>query len=112
MMRKVPYDVAREDKPIYVPAPEPRVTNVTAPDVIFDDDIISVPVVPADYDDDGAYYQDDTTYYDNRGMYYDENVAYDGGFVDQEQSRKPQTERHLDVYDGGQYSVGYTETTY
>ena len=112
LMRKVPYDVAREDKPIYVPAPEPRVTNVTAPDVIFDDDIISVPVVPADYDDEGAYYQDDTTYYDNRGMYYDENVAYDGGFVDQEQSRKPQTERHLDVYDGGQYSVGYTETTY
>ena len=113
LTRKVPYDVAREDKPIYVPAPEPRVTNVTAPDVIFDDDIISVPVAPNDYVEEGVYYQQDDGYYDNQDMYYDENAYVNemGGFVTQEVS-EPQTTRHLDVYDGGQYSVGYTETTY
>ena len=117
LARKVAYDVAREDKPVYVPEPAPRVTNLTAPDVIFDDDVISVPVVPADYSDEGVYYQDDSAYYDNQDAYYDESVAYQeynqtGGFVVQEQPREPETTRHLNVYDGGQYSVGYTETTY
>lgn len=115
LARKVAYDVAREDKPIYTP--EPRVTNVVSPDVIFEDDIISVPVVPADYADEGVYYQDDSAYYENQGEYYDESAAYQeynqtGGFVVNEQPREPQTTRHLDVYDGGQYSIGYTETTY
>jgi len=117
LARKVAYDVAREDKPVYVPEPAPHVTNLTAPDVIFDDDVISVPVVPADYSDEGVYYQDDSAYYDNQDTYHDESVAYQeynqtGGFVVQEQPREPETTRHLNVYDGGQYSVGYTETTY
>ena len=120
--RKQAYDVAREDKPIYTPGP--RVTNVIAPDVIFDDDVISVPVVPADYSDDGAYYEEDAAYQDTQGAYYDTQAGYydqnteyqeyvneSGGFV-QEAPREPQTTRHLDIYDGGQYSVGYTETTY
>ena len=115
LARKIAYDVAREDKPIYMP--EPRVTNVVSPDVIFEDDIISVPVVPADYADEDVYYQDDSAYYENQGEYYDESAAYQeynqtGGFVVDEQPREPQTTRHLDVYDGGQYSIGYTETTY
>ena len=114
LSRKAAYDVAREDKPIYVPEPEPRVTNIVSPDVIFDDDVISVPVVPADYSDEDAYYQEDAMYYDDQGAYYDDGDAYQemGGFVTQEQPREPETTRHLDVYDGGQYSVGYTETTY
>ena len=120
--RKDSYDVAREDKPVYTVGP--RVTNVIAPDVIFDDDVISVPVAPANYADDEVYYQDEAAYYDNQGAYYDyvnqdayynqnteEYVNESGGFVTNE-SREPQTTRHLDVYDGGQYSVGYTETTY
>ena len=110
LARKVAYDVAREDKPIYVPDPAPRVTNLTAPDVIFDEDVISVPVVPDDYSDEGAYYQDDAMYYDETAAYQEYNQT--GGFVVQEQPREPETTRHLDVYDGGQYSVGYTETTY
>ena len=122
--RKDSYDVAREDKPIYTVGP--RVTNVVAPDVIFDDDVISVPVAPANYADEDVYYQDESVYYDNQGAYYDyatqdayynqnaelpEYVNESGGFVTNE-SREPQTTRHLDVYDGGQYSIGYTETTY
>ncbi len=121
LARKEPYDVAREDKPIYVP--EPRVTNLTAPDVIFDDDVVSVPVIPTEYadEDEGAYY-DDSMYYDNTGEYYeDAGMYYDesgaeyvndaGGFVSDEYS-DPQSQRRLDVYDGGQYSVVSTETTY
>ena len=115
LARKSAYDVAREDRPIYVP--EPRVTNLVAPDVIFDDDIISVPVAPADYADEDMYYQDDAAYYENQGEYYDESAAYQeynqtGGFVTDEQTREPQTTRHLSIHDGGQYSIGYTETTY
>lgn len=116
LARKDAYDVAREDRPIYVP--EPRVTNIVSPDVIFDDDVISVPVAPADYADQDMYYQDEDVYYDNQqAAYYDENAAYQE-YVDEsnayvaEQPREPQTTRHLDVYDGGQYSIGYTETTY
>lgn len=121
--RKEPYDVARQDKPIYTPSP--RVTNVIAPDVIFDDDVISVPVAPADYSDESMYYQEEAVgYQDGQGMYYEPQDTYynqnanyqeyvneSGGFV-QEAPREPQTTRHLDIYDGGQYSVGYTETTY
>lgn len=122
--RKDAYDVAR-DKPIYVPVPEPRVTNVTAPDVIFDDDIISVPTDPVDYGAPENYVVDENMYYQNQdGAYYDENVQYDeqynqynqyvdetGGFV-AEPEREPETTRHLSIHDGGQYSIGYTETTY
>ena len=109
LARKGAYDVAREDRPIYVP--EPRVTNVVAPDVIFDDDIISVPVAPADYED--IYYQDEGVYYDNQAAYYDENAAYqESNAYVAEQPREPQTTRHLSIHDGGQYSIGYTETTY
>ncbi len=116
LARKDAYDVAREDRPIYVP--EPRVTNVVAPDVIFDDDIISVPVAPADYVDEDMYYQDTDTYYQDQASYYDANSAYQeyvdetGGYVAEEQPREPQTTRHLSIHDGGQYSIGYTETTY
>lgn len=122
--RKDAYDVAR-DKPIYVPVPEPRVTNVTAPDVIFDDDIISVPTDPVDYGASENYVVDENMYYQNQdGAYYDENAQYDeqynqydqyvdetGGFVS-EPEREPETTRHLSIHDGGQYSIGYTETTY
>lgn len=115
LARKDAYDVAREDKPIYVPMPEPRVTNVVAPDVIFDDDIISVPAEPANYVDEGVYVDDEAVYYpdqyyDANAEYYDEYGDNAGGFV--EEPREPKTTRHLDVYDGGQYSIGYTETTY
>lgn len=111
LARKGAYDVAREDRPIY--SPEPRVTNIVAPDVIFDDDVISVPVVPADYSDEDMYYQDESAYYQNEGVYYDNNAAYQE-YVDENraESREPRVERHLSVHDGGQYSIGYTETTY
>lgn len=132
LARKDAYDVAREDKPIYVPVPEPRVTNVTAPDVIFDDDIISVPTDPVDYGAAEDYVVDENMYYQNQdGAYYDENMQYDeqdnqydaqqydqyeqydqtGGFV-MGPEREPETTRHLSIHDGGQYSIGYTETTY
>ena len=110
IMRKTAYDVAREDKPIY--APTPRVTNVIAPDVIFDDDIISVPVAPANYTDD-VYYEDEDVYY-NGGFQYEQNVNQSGGFVSEPvyQQTEPTVQKHLSVHDGGQYSIGYTETTY
>ena len=109
IMRKAAYDVAREDRPVYAPAP--RVTNVIAPDVIFDDDIISVPVAPANRLND-VYYEDEDVYYDG-GFQYEQNVNQSGGFVAAPVYQpEPTVQKHLSIHDGGQYSIGYTETTY
>lgn len=138
LARKDPYPVSREDQPVYV---EERVTSVAAPDVIFDEDVISVPVVPPEYvDEEEMYYNQngqDATYYQEvqsqeyypqpepeyyqqpQQVEYDENVDdgyvqenVDGGFVIESSGNDPESRKYLTVHDGGQYSVGYTETTY
>ena len=138
MARKDPYPVSREDQPVYV---EERVTSVAAPDVIFDEDVISVPVVPPEYvDEEEMYYNQngqDATYYQEvqsqeyypqpepeyyqqpQQVEYDEYVDdgyvqenVDGGFVIESSGNDPESRKYLTVHDGGQYSVGYTETTY
>lgn len=119
LMRKVPYGVSVENAPVAVapaqvvaptvvqPAPAPRVTNVTAPGVVFDDNLVSVPGPRANYDEDAYYddYVDDGAYYnqyDNVAPYYQErdNYANDGGFV-------PESNPRLSIHDGGQYSITY-----
>ena len=117
LMRKTPYGVSRDEKPILTapefipepvpepvsaPMPEPRTTNVVAHDVIFDDDLVSVPVMEPD-----DYYQDSDTYYEDYDVRYDE-------YTD-DSERAPfnvGVNRHLDVYDGGQYSVAYDQVEY
>jgi len=134
LARKDPYGVSREEQPVYVP--EPRVTNVAAPDVIMDDDVISVPILAPGYVDeeemfynengqDAVYYQNvqpqPQEYYEPQPMVYDDYVDEgqyaedyveedDGGFI--MESDDPETHRYLSVHDGGQYSVGYTEEVY
>ncbi|MBO4480768.1 MAG: hypothetical protein J5742_04080 [Alphaproteobacteria bacterium] len=145
LSRKEPYGVSRESQTVYVPVfepevevveePEVRVTTVTSPDVIFDDDIVSVlPVMPPhdyDFDEEEAYYNDngdDVGYYSESQNYYQpQRVNYedygqqeeyyednsDGGFIiESSDDTDPETRRYLSVHDGGQYSIGYTETTY
>lgn len=134
LSRKDPYAVSREDKPVE------RVTNVAAPDVIFDDDVISVPAVAPGFVDeeemfynengqDAVYYQEPQEYYESQPqpVMYDEYVDdqeymapdnyvtedTDAGFVmEHEDENDAANRKYLSVHDGGQYSVGYTETTY
>ena len=133
LSRKDPYPVSRDDQPVYVP--EPRVTSVDAPDVIMEDDVISVPILEPGYVDEEEmfynengqdavyyqtvqpqpqeYYEPQPMVYDNyvdEGQYAEDYVEEDGGFV--MESNDPETHRYLSVHDGGQYSVGYTEETY
>lgn len=134
LLRKDPYYVSRDDQVVYVPVepepyvepePEARVTNVTAPSVIYDDDIISVPVPAPEYDDSEYYYEDTAATYQPANNQYNVNEynEYSGGFVDDgsytEQYNEqyydesgPETRRHLSIHDGGQYSISYDETTY
>jgi len=109
LMRKAPYGVSRANAPIaapepaYLPAPAPRVTTVTAPDVVFDDNLVSVPV--SDYDDEDAYYQDEGNYYYEDDGYYQEPNYNE--YRPAPQVQKPS--RQLSIHDGGQYSVTYEE---
>lgn len=107
LMRKAPYGVSRATKPVTVAEPAPRVTNVTAPGVVFDDDLVSVPGPGADYVDDD-YYQNEADYYyqgnARQGMYYDE-PEYD----DYSERHAPDSNRQLSIHDGGQYSVTYED---
>ena len=125
LSRKDPYAVSREDQPVYVP--EPRVTNVAAPDVIMEDNVVSVPILEPGYVDeeemfynengeDAVYYQEiqpQQVMYDeyvDEDQYAEDNIEEDGGFI--MESNDSETHRYLSVHDGGQYSVGYTEETY
>ena len=126
LARKNPYYVSRDDQVVYVPVeeqefiPEPdvRVTNVTSPSVIYDDNIVSVPLPAPEYDDAEYYYEDTAARYQPANNQYNQD-EYSGGFVDDRAYNEqrynesgPETRRRLDVYDGGQYSVSYDETTY
>lgn len=110
LMRKAPYGVSRAKAPVVVqepvpmPAPAPRVTTVTSPDVVFDDDLVSVPV--SGYDED-VYYQDDDRYYYEDDGYYQEPDYAEYHPAPQPQVQKPS--RQLSIHDGGQYSVTYEE---
>ena len=112
LARKDAYGVSREDKAVYIPEPVVRVTNVTAPDVIFDEDVISVPLQPIGTE---SEYYDDGMGYDAYGEYY---TGDEGGFVDAnarfgvDNQSGPETRRELSVHDGGQYSISYDETLY
>lgn len=130
LARKDPYYVSRDDQVVYVPVepeivaePEPvRVTNLTAPSVVYDDELVSVPVAAPEYDDAEYYYEDTAAVY--QPSVNQEYNEYSGGFVDEASYNEqyetqnyydesgPETRRRLDVYDGGQYSVSYDETTY
>ncbi len=130
LSRKDPYPVSRDDQPVYVP--EPRVTNVEAPDVIMEEEVISVPILEPGYVDeeemfynengqDAVYYQNvqPQEYYETQPMEYDQYIdegqyvedytEEDGGFI---MEGDPETHQYLSVHDGGQYSIGYTEETY
>ncbi len=135
LARKQAYGVSREDQTVYVPVveepvvvePEPvvRVTNVAAPDVIFDDDVISVPTVAQDYVDEEEmnytgqdenvvyvqpdYVQPEPEYYYPQPEYYDAPIPQD---VVEDNNYEPEDRQYLSIHDGGQYSIGYTETTY
>ncbi len=131
LARKDPYYVSRDDQVVYVPVeqefvptpePEVRVTNLTAPSVIYDDDLVSVPVPAPEYDESEYYYEDTAAVY--QPSIANEYNEYSGGFVDETSYNEqydtqnyydesgPETRRRLDVYDGGQYSISYDETTY
>ncbi|MBO7508762.1 MAG: hypothetical protein J6T57_00600 [Alphaproteobacteria bacterium] len=126
LARKDAYGVSREDKPVLVPVesvavsePAVVVTNVTAPDVIFEDDVISVPVRPvpesAEYYDDGMGYNDVVVDNNFNTVYDNSYVEETGGFVDDPASYNaagPETVHQLTIHDGGQYSVSYDETVY
>jgi hypothetical protein len=98
------------------------VTNLTAPSVIYDDDLVSVPVPAPEYDESEYYYEDTAAVY--QPSIANEYNEYSGGFVDETSYNEqydtqnyydesgPETRRRLDVYDGGQYSISYDETTY
>ncbi len=115
LARKGAYGVSREDKTVYAPEPVVRVTNVSAPDVIFEDDIVSVPVQPIsaepEYYDDGMGFEA----YDDYNEYYTDDM---GGFVDAnarfgtDAQVGPEIRRDVSIHDGGQYSISYDETEY
>ena len=117
LARKQAYGVSRDSKGVYVP------------DVIFDDDVISVPAVAPNYVDEEEmyyqnggneeYYQEDQMYYDepqpmqyeeyDSGEYYEDDYEdEDDGFVMKDANGR----NYLSVHDGGPYSVGYTEEVY
>jgi len=136
LARKDPYYVSRDDQVVYVPAepvnvPEPivRTTNLTAPAVIYDDDLVSVPVPDPEYDDAEYYYEDTAAVYQpGQNQYYQNDYnEYSGGFIDNAVTNEqydeqyheqyydesgPTVRRNVDARDGGQYSVTYEEVKY
>jgi hypothetical protein len=114
LARKQAYGVSRESQGIYVP------------DVIFEDDVISVPVVAPNYvDEEELYYQDggDEEYYQEDQIYYDEpqpmpydEYESDEGYIDEADEGFIMEDSggrdYLSIHDGGQYSVGYHEEIY
>ena len=105
LSRKAPYGVSRERATVV----EPRVTNVTAPGVVFDEELVSVPGPATDYaDDEYDQYDDGYDYYQNNNVpqeYYRE-PEYDNY---RPEPRAAARGKHLSVHDGGQYSVTYEE---
>jgi hypothetical protein len=128
LARKNPYYVSRDDQVVYVPieqefVPEQpvRVTSVSSPSVIYDDDIVTVPVPAPEYDESEYYYEDTAAMYQPANNPYNQNEynEYSGGFVGSDSYNEqyydesgPETRRHLSVHDGGQYSISYDETIY
>ncbi|MBP5485662.1 MAG: hypothetical protein J6Y07_03065 [Alphaproteobacteria bacterium] len=114
LSRKQAYGVSRDDKQVFSNAP--RVTAVTAPDVIFEDEVVSVPM--------GDTYVDTVVGYDNPANveyvqdYYVEQPQYipapQPQYVQEEYNNyyveepEPETKRNLTIHDGGQYSVSET----
>ena len=89
-----------------------RVTNVAAPDVIFDDEVVSVPVQPVEpeyYDDGMGYYveEDYDAYADDAGGFVNPDARFGA-----DNQYGPETRRELSIHDGGQYSISYDETIY
>lgn len=138
LARKAPYGVSRDDKPILVEVTEPvveivteepviEVTTVTAPDVIVEENVVSVPM-PAmgedvetvlEYDNPANVEYVSESYVYERPQYVPEPVyvpapqpqyvteSYDY-VTDPEPA--PETRRDFSVHDGGQYSVTETVT--
>jgi len=138
LARKAPYGVSRDDKPILVEVTEPvveivteepviEVTTVTAPDVIVEENVVSVPM-PAMGED-----VETVVEYDNPANveYVAESYVYEGpqyvpkpAYVPAPQPQYvtesydyvaepepgPETRRDFSVHDGGQYSVTETVT--
>ena len=138
LARKAPYGVSRDDKPILVEVTEPvveimteepvaMVTTVTAPDVIIEENVVSVPM-PAMGED-----VETVVEYDNPANveYVSESYVYDAPQYVPEPVYAPAPEpqympesyeyvappapadevrRDFSVHDGGQYSVTETVT--
>ncbi len=121
LMRKDAYNVATDDKVFLVPethdavspVPEPVVTTVVAPDVIIDDDIVSVPtpVVNTYVNDtyDANNYIEDTTVVDTRIMNdYDttNDVVMDvSNDVYYQNGTMPQYDDYVEDVDAGYYDA-------
>ncbi len=122
LARKVPYGVSRDDKPVFVEVAEPvvQVTTVTAPDVIIEDEIVSVPMPYV-----GEDVETVVEYNNPANVEYvtDDYVIPEPQYVPQPQYIEPdydnyvaepepvdETQRDFSVHDGGQYSVTKTVT--
>ncbi len=139
LARKQAYGVSRDDIPVVVPVPEPvietvieepvvQVTTVTAPDVIFEDDIVSVPMPIVDEDMDsvapydnpanaeyvsGSYVVNQPEYYAPEPQQYVPEPQYvqeNNNYVEEQVEPVDETRRDFTVHDGGQYSVTKTVT--
>lgn len=135
LARKAPYGVSRDDKPVFIEAPEPvietvvetvveepviNVTTVTAPDVIFEDDVVSVPMPMMNEDVDFEYensanvpYVPELYVVEQPRQYVPEpqyvpKPQYVESNYDYVEEPMEETRRNLTIHDGGQYSV--TET--
>ncbi|MBO7559534.1 MAG: hypothetical protein J6T27_00030 [Alphaproteobacteria bacterium] len=132
LARKAPYGVSRDDKPILVEVSEPvvepviQVTTVTAPDVIVEENVVSVPMpvmgedveTVVEYDNpanvefvEESYvvpapqYVPEPEYVPaSEPQYVQENYDY----VAEESGPVEETHRDFSVHDGGQYSVTKT----
>lgn len=122
LARKYPYGVSRDDKPVLVEVTEPviQVTTVISPDVIIEEDVVSVPM-PIEGED-----FDRVIEYDNPANveYVTENYIYEQPQYIPEPQYVPtpqpeyvpepepvdESRRDFSVHDGGQYSVTETVT--
>ena len=120
LARKDPYGVSRDDKPVLVEVTEPviQVTTVISPDVIVEEDVVSVPM-PMDGED----VETVAEYYNPANVeYVTENYIYEQPQYISEPQYAPQPQyvpepepvdesrRDFSVHDGGQYSVTETVT--
>lgn len=120
LARKDPYGVSRDDKPVLVEVTEPvvQVTTVISPDVIIEEDVVSVPM-PMDGEDVETVVE----YYNPANVeYVTENYIYEQPQYIPEPQYAPQPQyvpepepvdesrRDFSVHDGGQYSVTETVT--